>query len=1492
MTDMPAPVDAPDRTATATDDFIREILPAWLTQASLADIRMLRRRFAACNASREHLNVAKRHLTPPDSFAASLLRRELQVRLGVTVDLGRARWREVRRHFVVPPGDGLPVDEVIYKRMPALQRLMQNFQEGASYYVGSALVEKDPQETPISERLVEIAQLCRSVDAGARYQALLSRVFNVATQGQLAADKRNGLGMAAEIAALKGQLQRDDLECLRKLVDGALDEPLATPARVLLLRILDQSVEGALAMELYDASGQLGGVVLYLPDVPGQPLRRHASWEALGAELAVSLKDAAYLRHFTRLIGLRQRPAFLSQLALRLSDAVPDLAPRGQAPAEDIFVSLAAQQVARIKDDARLLLVPSADADHAASEARIEALENAGLDILNLAGLFVPVVGELLFGQMIVQTLGEVYEGARDWYQGHQHEALQHMLGVAETVVVAAATIGATAAVAYGFTRGRFVDELEPVELDSGVRRLWANNLAVYRVLPEPQNLQLLDNGLYSDGQRYFWRHEGASHEVWRTDEQASWRLRHPERDEAYGPVLEHNGERSWRLRGERPLEWEGEAYLLTRLWPGAQAFDARSIGQILRVARYDEEQLRGLLVEGRALPVALRDTLERFATVLRIDDFFARLAGAGEPDAGWLTWCQDHAGVASLDGAGARQALLNDPALWRARLLDHFSRQYLPSDELLALVKRDFPGLPDAYALEVLKRASAAQRQRMLDESRLPLALAEHARTALQKARLTRMLEGVYLQDSHSPDTLELVFAFLRRLAGWPQTLDVQVRAGSDTGALLARLNPRAGEGRLVVLARREGTYELFDDEGRPLDQGIAAPQGLFEALVAVLEPEQAQRLGWVGPEGGQRLRSEVQRWLPGTDHELLALAGLRQTRPRFMPAQRQADGRIGYPLSGRYIARNTAHRTLRERIRALYPGFTEQQVSTYLDSLYLRPGSPFGHILDQERAYERLDSALRRWEAEMPRPARRNQRRRLCDVLRRSWRLQGGRLVDTDIGAEGWGLNLSGIEAGALPELPLGTDLSHIHELNLSGMALERVPPNFLGCFGRLRRLIIDNNRLETLPAGLPALAELRELRLCRNNIRMSAPAAVLLSNLRELRILELSYNPLGLISLHFRHLSPLIALRLRRCQLQTVPEGLERCAFLAVADLRDNHLASLPQALLDAPSALRRVLLLDGNPLPVGVRRALSLPDPAGTSTGATRAQWVRAQWLADSDAMDRQRLGKLWDRLRAEPDSRGLFELLDQLTEASDFEHARPDLRRRVAEMLEALESNSELRAEVFNLAGDERTCVDSVASCFSALEVRVLMARALQHAPGEGRTARLDLARRLFRLDRVERFAREDMAAREAAGQRVDEIEVSLAYRTGLALQLDLPGQPRTLQFEAIAGVSQAHLDQAAAAVQSAEASDALAVYVAQRDFWREYLRGENSQRFENVEQQFWARLEALGTQQDSMEEGLYLQRINQLGRERQAALDALFLTLTRQALAAQQAGSS
>ena len=243
---------------------------------------------------------------------------------------------------------------------------------------------------------------------------------------------------------------------------------------------------------------------------------------------------------------------------------------------------------------------------------------------------------------------------------------------------------------------------------------------------------------------------------------------------------------------------------------------------------------------------------------------------------------------------------------------------------------------------------------------------------------------------------------------------------------------------------------------------------------------------------------------------------------------------------------------------------------------------------------------------------------------------------------------------------------------------------------------------------------------------------------------------------------------------------------------------------------------------------------------------------------------QQRGTVWDRLEAEPESHDFFQLLSELSGTSDFRQAREDLERRVWEVLDAAQDNSELRQELFSLAANPRTCVDSVASCFSALEVRVFAARALQRsAPGRARAARLDVARRLFRLDRVERIAREDIDARRAAGRGVDEIEVSLAYRSGLATELGLPGQPATMQFQVVAGVSQAHLAEAAQSVRDAEGSAALAEYISQRDFWLEHLRSEYAERFSAVEQPFWDRLDALNEEN----EGAYLEQANQLARE-------------------------
>ena len=163
-------------------------------------------------------------------------------------------------------------------------------------------------------------------------------------------------------------------------------------------------------------------------------------------------------------------------------------------------------------------------------------------------------------------------------------------------------------------------------------------------------------------------------------------------------------------------------------------------------------------------------------------------------------------------------------------------------------------------------------------------------------------------------------------------------------------------------------------------------------------------------------------------------------------------------------------------------------------------------------------------------------------------------------------------------------------------------------------------------------------------------------------------------------------------------------------------------------------------------------------------------------------------------------------------------------------------------------------------------------------------ALLDFARRLFRLDRLEAHARKVIEQRRLLGDTVDEVEVSLAFRVHLGEALQLPGQPRHMQFGDIAAVSEADLLWARQVVEEAEAGAQLADFIARQDFWIDYLRGLHGTDFRRVEGRFWDAMERLCEQQGQMPEGDYLQRMNQLGSDREQALHEQLLIFTRQAL--------
>jgi hypothetical protein len=166
-----------------------------------------------------------------------------------------------------------------------------------------------------------------------------------------------------------------------------------------------------------------------------------------------------------------------------------------------------------------------------------------------------------------------------------------------------------------------------------------------------------------------------------------------------------------------------------------------------------------------------------------------------------------------------------------------------------------------------------------------------------------------------------------------------------------------------------------------------------------------------------------------------------------------------------------------------------------------------------------------------------------------------------------------------------------------------------------------------------------------------------------------------------------------------------------------------------------------------------------------------------------------------------------------------------------------------------------TCVDAGAQLFNAMGVEVLQWEA--HASGRPEWIRLellDLAKGKSRLEEVGRIARarvEELRAQgrpfpryDAEGNLVaqyddqgnrlrtlDEVEIHLAYVTGLAQRLDLPWQSRSMRFSE-PDVTPRMLDDAYERVTRLEEGDLLREQLIEQDFWRNYLEATHAEAFE------------------------------------------------------------
>ena len=1127
---------------------------------------------------------------------------------------------------------------------------------------------------------------------------------------------------------------------------------------------------------------------------------------------------------------------------------------RERAVGPDLFKALQDQHLEKLKADAKILVVPSTDVDAHASSARWAFWQSLGTNGLNLAALFVPVLGEVMGAVMAEQLMLDAIEGTDAWSNADRATAWVHFEALALNLSIAAGLAGAgTLLPKLGSSEA--LDQLVHIELPSGERRLWRADLGPYARTIDLGAATPDAMGLYTLGDKHYLRIEQQVFEVAR-DTAGTWRIE-TDLAEAYRPELSTYGAGAWQAYGERPLQWQ-RPQLLRRLGYMTDGLSDVQLQQAADINGITDDVLRSVHADRQPAPPLLADTLRRLRLVRQVQHLISHLRSGGAigQDLGfsaelaielptWPGWVIEVFDGPELWGASTlygrdrfahgqtlkltredmydgrlpqilldtlgetdietllgpqvlprqRLQVLRDLLAERAQMRRHaiFESFYAsardPRSLAVKCMVRDFPTVPDEVAIELEQHASSSER-RMLQGTpgRVPLRLAEELRAYQRQVKLNRALEGLHFSQLASLGSDQLAIGMLEQLAGWSGRVRLELRRQAFNGVRLAGAGMQ--QGQLKVVTRSEGSYQAYDGAGQSLD---GARTDVFDSVLRALPDGERIALG-IQVHDAQGLRNAVLAQALASRASAAKALGLIPARPWLRSPLRLADGRLGYPLSGRGAVGGGRSMALLDRVRSLYPAMDVAEANRFLDELGVAEEALAEAVERHMQALRSLREELRRWartvQHHAPEPGLQVQVPEMtlnlvASRIESAWRRETGVVTTAEGARVGYVLDLSGFNLGRLPVLSV--DLGHIAELRLHDMGLSTVPEGFVRPFTRLRWLSLRNNGLDRLPGALAHLPGLTRLDLGYNAIVLDAAASPLLASLRKLKLLKLEGNPLGQAP-DVSAMRDLRGLFLRDTGIDAWPQGVLELPRLELLDLRANAIVAVPAQVLEpsaeqaaAVRAVNAVTNLHGNPLDAQSQRRLSeYRQHTGLNLGlipALRAHVMQepnpvARWLSGMPAAEIVARTQRWGDLVAEPQSGELFRLINDLRDTADFQKGYYHLRDRVWRMLDAMAADTQLRNELFEQAAHPATCEDGVILVFSELEVRVLVSQAMALSGQQGVERDLmELARGLFRLEQLEVFALRDIAARKADYRGVDEVEVRLAYRVKLADKL-------------------------------------------------------------------------------------------------------------------------
>ncbi|MDH4551128.1 NEL-type E3 ubiquitin ligase domain-containing protein [Pseudomonas sp. BN607] len=1128
---MPPPPSPSD----SIDSLIAQNLPGWLVDHAqperLDALRNALRRQANCNA---RLGPILQAIPSLQAYAAQLLKTKLRKSGFSKPDV--TGWKvRVSQRLLLPSASPalLRPTYVRRSRRSLLEAALHNYHRKETrpgLMLKGELVDGNGKRLSMSFQA--FASACREVDAGGKYQALLKHHLQPEDGPQdapgeavsrlhrlLEASFKANFEVAMRIAAFKQEIdERTYFFLLPQVAEKPVVPALVGSVVPRQLYLLGRPVQGVLALELgSSADGPVESVVLWIPDDPRQPVSRHASWDALDKYLGKRFREPAYRRFFARFISERERINFYRVLNERVAQAQAadvELDARSAPVTDTPFVLLRRQYLAKIRDDAKVLAVPTDVEDDEDREARMQGYRELGMNLLNVAGAFVPVLGEVLLVANAVQIADEVYEGYEDWRIGDREGAMNHLFNVAENVVVGGMIAAGSKIAVRALERLAFVDDLAPVCNSAGKVKLMATDLPGYDAQPV--------RGV--GAQEWLWHLDEGCYRVKEDPQDGRSRIQHPGRPGAYRPVIEQNGAGGWRHELEAPQYWEGRANLVRRLSTPLAEIPEEACDYLLQVTGLSEAQIRRLHVEHMGAPARLLDALELYQAHELHQDFSA------------------------------------------PQLAQYVAARQVQPNGIERMVQRAFPGLSVRCTRELLQQCSGAQLDTLSSAQRIPLALAERARWSLRESRLDRACAGLYLPRCVNPDTERLALGLLKRQLNWPDAMRIELREGSPSGRYLAGVGAETAHDVRYIVRHSDGY--------RAAGQGTSGPY--LAALLAALDEAQTADLGNAAASPGT-LGSLLIEAAAGDRTQAAELCGMRRLGVGLRPPTRFGDGRIGYALSGRGEgSRRALGRGIHQvfptmtdgQLQAYLLDLMERRVGLW--EHYSQLTGQLARLRQSLRQWRRdasnpLDALRRRRVATA---VRRSWRRKITDEAGDYALIITGERVGS-LPALPEGVSFDHVRRLILSDLGLGEidgdflrRFPNLVELDLSGNRLTAIPYG-IEQMPRLRQLNLRGNGVIMDEGGelrLAGMSSLRYLDLSHNPLGR-APVLTRLGNLREVNL-----RSAGLQALPER-ISFRAHVDVRNNNIRTLRRELQQLRLqMQQLSLHDNPLGEADGVLLD--------------------------------------------------------------------------------------------------------------------------------------------------------------------------------------------------------------------------------------------------------------------------------------------------------------------------------------